>query len=197
LSYKNLGLDVGVQAQTMFDITDFALRGRLQFLDVGPFSMATEANVGGGTGVNGRSSLFFDWDAIASLSFADVAMVSAFVHFSAWDDSFCPTLGQLNNGTTADSYCGYPPANDTAAKMELFGTGDPARSFTGHRFYVGFSASAALDRLTSLFFQFEFVPLTQTYGLKPREEFEGKYNQALIGTGDPNFYFVGGMSLKF
>ena len=51
--------------------------------------------------------------------------------------------------------------------------------------------------MTSLFFQFEFVPLTQNYGLTPREEFEGKYNQALIGSGDPNFYFVGGMSLKF
>ena len=60
-----------------------------------------------------------------------------------------------------------------------------------------FRPAAALDRLTSLFFQFEFVPLTQNYGLKPREEFEGKYNQALIGSGDPNFYFVGGMSLKF
>jgi hypothetical protein len=197
LNYKNLGLDVGVQAQTMFDITDFALRGRLQFLDVGPFSMATDANIGGGTGVNGRSSFFFDWDATASLSFADVAMVSAFVHFSAWDDSFCPTPGQLNNGTTADAYCGYAPANDQIQKVALFGDGDPARGFTGHRFYVGFSASAAIDRLTSLFFQFEFVPLTQSYGLTPREEFEGKYNQALIGSGDPNFYFVGGMSLKF
>jgi hypothetical protein len=28
-------------------------------------------------------------------------------------------------------------------------------------------------------------------------EFEGKYNQALVGSGDPNFYFVGGLSLKF
>jgi hypothetical protein len=199
LNYKNLGLDVGVQAQTMFDITDFALRGRLQFLDVGPFSMATEANLGGGTGVNGRSSFFFDWDLIASLSFADVAQVSAFGHFSAWDDHFCPTMGQLNNGTSADGYCGYAPtdAQLQAQKVALFGDGDPARAFTGHRFYIGFSASAAIDRLTSLFFQFEFVPLTQNYGLKPREEFEGKYNQALIGSGDPNFYFVGGMSLKF
>ena len=54
-----------------------------------------------------------------------------------------------------------------------------------------------MDRLTSLFFQFEFVPLTQNYGLKPREAFEGTYNQALIGSTDPNFYFVLGVSLKF
>ena len=76
-------------------------------------------------------------------------------------------------------------------------TDDPSRSFAGHRFYVGFEAAAALDRLTSLFFQFEFVPLTDNYGLQPREEFEGKYNQALIGSGDSNFYFTGGLTLKF
>ena len=81
--------------------------------------------------------------------------------------------------------------------MKLFPNGNVSQGFTGHRFYVGFSASAAIDRLTSLFFQFEFVPLTQNYGLKPRMEFEGTYNQALIGSGDPNFYFVGGLTLKF
>ena len=32
---------------------------------------------------------------------------------------------------------------------------------------------------------------------KPREAFEGTYNQALIGSSDPNFYFVLGVSLKF
>ena len=133
---------------------------------------------------------------IASLSFADVATVSAFGHFSAWDDHFCPTLGQLNNGTSADAYCGYPPANDPVDQT-MFPGGDVSQGFTGHRFYVGFSASAAIDRLTSLFFQFEFVPLTQNYGLTPREAFEGTYNQALIGPSYPNFYFVGGMSLKF
>jgi hypothetical protein len=123
--------------------------------------------------------------------------VSAYGKLSLWDDHFCPPVGQLQNGATADAYCGYPPANDMAAKMALFGTGDPSRSFTGHRFYVGFEAAAALDRLTSLFFQFEFVPLTNSYGLAPREEFEGKFNQALIGTGDSNFYFNGGVTLKF
>ena len=198
LAIKNMGLDVGVQMQTLFDITNFALRGRFQLVDVGPFSLATESDLGGGTGVNGRSSYFFDWNIVtASLAFADIATVSGFVHFSAWDDHFCPTVAQMQNGTTADAYCGYAPANDQIQKMQLFGTGDPARSFTGHRFYVGFAASAAMDRLTSLFFQFEFVPLTQNYGLKPREAFEGTYNQALIGSSDPNFYFILGVSLKF
>jgi hypothetical protein len=191
------GFDVGVQIQTMFDITDFSLRGRYQIVSVGPFAVGAESDVGGGSGINGRSSFFADFDAIATLAFADIATVSAYGKLSLWDDHFCPPVGQLQNGATADAYCGYPPANDMAAKMALFGTGDPSRSFTGHRFYVGFEAAAALDRLTSLFFQFEFVPLTNSYGLAPREEFEGKFNQALIGTGDSNFYFNGGVTLKF
>jgi len=81
--------------------------------------------------------------------------------------------------------------------MALFGTGDPARSFSGHRFYVGFEGSAFIDRLTSVFFQFEFVPLTQDSPLTPRMEYEGLYNQALVGTTDHNFYFTGGVTLKF
>jgi hypothetical protein len=195
LALKGMGLDVGVQMQTLFDITDFALRGRLQLVELGPFALGTDANVGGGTGINGRSSYFFDWSAVASLAFADVATVSGFVHFSAWDDHFCPTTAQIANGTTEDAHCNA--MKDSANYVLLFPDGKPTRSFTGSRFYVGFSAAAALDRLTSLFFQFEFVPLTQNYGLTSREAFEGKYNQALIGSGDPNFYFVLGVSLKF
>ena len=195
--YEVGGLDLGVQLQTMFDVTTGAFRARYQIVGVGPFGVAAEGDVGGGSGVNGRSSFFGDADVIASLAFADVATVSVYGKLSLWDDGFCPPMNQLANGASADAYCGYPPANDTTDKMALFGSGDPSRSFTGHRFYVGFSASAAIDRLTSLFFQFEFVPLTQENGLTPRMEFEGKYNQALVGSGDPNFYFVGGMSLKF
>ena len=195
--YEIGGLDVGFQMQTMIDITDFALRGRYQIVSAGPFAAGAEADGGYGFGINGRSSWFFDADVIASLAFADIATVSAYGKLSLWDDSFCPPAQQLANGATADSYCGYPPANDAATKTQLFGSGDPSRGFTGHRFYLGFSATAALDRMTSLFFQFEFVPLTQSYGLDQRMEFEGTYNQALIGANDPNFYFVLGVSLKF
>jgi hypothetical protein len=39
--------------------------------------------------------------------------------------------------------------------------------------------------------------LTQTEVLTPRQEFQGNYNQALIGTADHNFYFTGGVTLKF
>ena len=190
---KFVGLDVGVQIQTLFDITDFALRGRLQFLDVGPFALATEGDIGGGTGVNGRASLFLDWTLVGSLAFADVATVSGFVHFSAWDDHFCPTQNQINNGTSADAYCGADPA----LKMQLFGTGDPTAADTGHRLYVGASATAAIDKLSSVWVQFEFLPFTDVYGFTGRKAFEGTYDQALIGSGDPGVYFNLGYSLKF
>lgn len=197
-SYEVGGLDLGVQLQTMFDITVGAFRARYQIVGVGPFGVAAEGDIGGGSGVNGRSSFFGDADVVASLAFADVATVSVYGKLSLWDDSFCPPEGQLANGASADAYCGYSENGGNAAqKMQLFGTGLASRGFTGDRFYVGFSASAALDRLTSLFFQFEFVPLTSQNGLTPRMEYEGTYNQALIGSGDPNFYFVGGLSLKF
>ena len=149
-----------------------ALRGRLQIVSVGPLAVGAEGDFGGGSGVNGRSSFFGDASVIASLAFADVATVSAYGKLSLWDDAFCPPQSQLANGVSADAYCGYPPALDAVDKMALFGAGDPRRGFSGHRLYVGFSASAAIDRLTSLFFQFEFVPATQNYGLTPRMEFE-------------------------
>jgi hypothetical protein len=196
LSIKNFALDLGVQAQTMFDITDFAFRSRLQYLDIGPFTLATEADIGGGTGINGRSSVFFDWNLVtASLAFADIASVSGFVHLSLWDDHFCPTPGQMANGTDADAYCS--PATDATNYAKLFPNGNPTGADTGHRFYLGFAGTAALDRLTSLFFQFEFLPFTQNYGFTARKAFEGSYNQALVGSGDPGFYFTLGVSLKF
>jgi hypothetical protein len=33
--------------------------------------------------------------------------------------------------------------------------------------------------------------------LTPRQEYEGLFNQALVGTVDHNFYFTGGVTLKF
>jgi hypothetical protein len=194
LATKYIGFDVGVQARTMFDITDFALRGRVQLLEAGPFSLGADTNViGFGTGVNGRSTIFGDYRVLASLAFADIATVSAFAHFSWWVDHFCPSAQQMANGTTADAYCGL----DYQAKMRLFGTGDPTAADTGHRLYTGLAAQAAIDRLTSMFFEVEFLPFTDIYGFTPRKAYEGTYNQDLIGTADHGVYFVGGVTLKF
>ncbi len=193
---KYFGFDVGVQARTMFDITDFALRGRVQLLEAGPFAVGADANViGFGTGVNGRSTVFGDYRVLASLAFADIATVSAFGHFSWWDDHFCPSQQQIDNGTTEDAYCNE--LKDPTGYMRNFPNGNPTAADTGHRFYTGLAAQAAIDRLTSLFFEIEFLPFTDIYGFTPRKAYEGNYNQALIGTSDHGVYFTGGVSLKF
>jgi hypothetical protein len=199
-SYDFGGLDVGIGIQTMFDITDISLRGRYQIINVGPFAVGAEGDIGGGFGVNGRGSFFGDADVIATLAFANIATVSAYGKLSLWSDTFCPPERAVQLGASADSYCGYPENNgDAAQALTLFDSPpmDPSRSFSGHRFYIGFEGSAFIDRLTSVFFQFEFVPLTETEVLTPRQEYQGLYNQALIGTADHNFYFTGGLTLKF
>ena len=193
---KYFGFDVGVQARTMFDITDFALRGRVQLLEAGPFAVGADANViGFGTGVNGRSTVFGDYRVLASLAFADIATVSAFGHLSWWVDHFCPSQQQIANGTTEDAYCNA--AKDPVAYAANFPNGNPTDADIGHRFYTGLAAQAAIDRLTSVFFEIEFLPFTEYTGFTPRKAYEGNYNQALIGTSDHGVYFTGGMSLKF
>ncbi|HXJ21855.1 MAG TPA: PEGA domain-containing protein [Polyangia bacterium] len=196
LQNKYIGFDVGVQVRTMFDITDIALRGRVQLLEAGPFALGVDSNViGFGTGVNGRATIFGDYRAIASLAFADIATVSAFAHLSWWDDHFCPTAQQIANGTSADAYCS--PTLDPTNYMKLFPSGDPTAADVGHRFYTGIAASASFDRLTSFFFEIEFLPFTDIYGFTPRKAYEGTYNQDLIGTTDHGIYFQAGLTLKF
>ena len=182
---------------TMFDITDFALRGRVQLLEAGPFSMGADANViGFGTGVNGRSTVFGDYRAVASLAFADIATVSAFGHFSWWADHFCPSERQLAQRQPVRTRTATRPRIQPAY-MSNFPNGNPTAADTGHRFYTGLAASASLDRLTSLFFEIEFLPFTEFYGFTPRKAYEGTFNQDLVGTADHGVYFTGGMTLKF
>jgi hypothetical protein len=202
---KPLGLDLGVEFKTLFDIYDFSVQGKLQLVEFGPFAAAVRGDLGFGTGINGRDSYFADLYGIASLGFSDVATVSAFLHFSAWTDRFCPTNTQLDNGVDADFYCGLDkndPTGSVAARNQTFGmnpNGTPVDSqqrFSGSRVYVGFNAVAAIDRLTSVFLELEFVPLTDQVGFTPRMAFDSKFNQALIGK-DHNIYIQGGVSLKF
>ena len=44
---------------------------------------------------------------------------------SLWDDHFCPSAGAAGQRRSADAYCGYPPANDTAAATMQFPGGNP------------------------------------------------------------------------
>src|SRR6185295_17736235 len=101
---KPLGLDLGVEFQTFFQIYDLALHGRLQLLEVGPLAVAVRGDLGGGTGVNGRDTYFLDMSGIASLAFSDVANFFGTIRFSGWTDRFCPTDAQVQNGVEADKF---------------------------------------------------------------------------------------------
>jgi hypothetical protein len=187
---KPLGLDLGVEFQTFFQMYNFSAHGRLQLVETGPLSIAARANIGGGFGPNGRNSYFMDLTPVASLAFASVATVSVSARYSLWTDRFCPSQVEVDNGVGQSDYC-----KDPTMSMAVLGT-DPAHAdkrFSGQRLLVGFAATAALDRLTSLFIQIEFVP-----GLAPasRLAYLDKVNSVLFDK-DPLVYGTAGITLKF
>jgi len=188
------GIDVGVEFQTFFSIYNLALFGKLQLVEAGPFSLAVRSDLGGGTGTNGRDTYFFDAGAIASLSFSDVATVNGSIRYSAWTDKFCPTNTQESNGVEAEPFC-----KDQAARMGLFDGQDPSNGarFSGQRLYFGIGVTAAIDRLTSFFFQLEGLPFADQLSYKPRFAFMDAYNGALIAKNDHFVYGMAGISLKF
>jgi hypothetical protein len=189
---KPLGLDLGVEFQTHFNLYNLALHGRLQLLETGPLALAVRGDLGGGTGTNGRDTYFVDVMAIASLAFGNVATFSGTIRYSAWTDKFCPSPTQRNNGVTPEEFC-----TDAAMRSALFGTVDPnTERFSGSRVYAGIGATAAIDRLVSVFFQLEFLPFPSQFDYERRPGFEDAYNGALIGK-DPFVYGSAGVSLKF
>ncbi len=84
------GIDVGVEFQTFFSIANLALFGKIQLFEAGPFALGARANLGGGTGVNGRDTRFADAALIASLAFGGIATVNGSIRGSYWSDKFCP-----------------------------------------------------------------------------------------------------------
>jgi hypothetical protein len=198
---KPLALDVGVEFLTFFQIYDLDLHARLQFAEVGPLSLAARADLGGGTGVNGRDTYFYDIMGIASLAFNDIATVSGTLRVSGWSDKFCPSPTQRVNGVTADDFCSepqfwtYDPTRDPS-DQRIFDKDPNTNRFSGTRLYLGIGANAALDRMTSLFIQFEVIPFPDQLSPSPRMAFQDQYNSAMPKK-DPFIYGQGGVSLKF
>jgi hypothetical protein len=195
---KPLGLDLGVEFQTFFQIYDFSAHGRLQLVEAGPLSVAARANLGGGFGTNGRNTYFMDLSPIVSLAFSNVATVSASARWSLWTDRFCPSQVEIDNGVGFEDYCRDPAtmtAKDPARHAAVFSgrTGADDQRFNGQRLLIGFSAVAAIDRLTSVFVHVEFVP-----GLapSPRKAFQDQANSFLLDK-DTLIYGTAGVSLKF
>jgi hypothetical protein len=187
---KPLGFDLGVEFQTFFDIYDLSLHARWQFLEAGPLSLALRGNAGGGTGVDGRDTYFFDLTGVASLAFSEVATISATLRYSAWTDRFCPTDVQKSNGVTPEGYC-------ADGQWQTHFYKDPnVNRFSGSRFYLGLAAVAAIDRYTSVFFQLEFLPAPSEFSYSQREAFQDSINGALL-TKDTFVYGMGGFEMKF
>jgi hypothetical protein len=191
---KPLGLDLGVEFTSFFEMNNLSVHGRLQLVETGPLSVAARANLGGGAGFNGRDSYFADFIGIASLAFADVATVSATLRWSLWTDKFCPSSAQESNGVKAEAYCGTAGAGDW--DKTLFPKDPNTNRFGGNRIYLGIGATAALDRYTSLFLQLEVLPAPDTFSYEERYAFDNKYNGVMPGK-DPFYYGQVGISLKF
>jgi hypothetical protein len=185
---KPLGLDLGVEFATFFQIYNFSAHARLQLVETGPLSIAARTNVGGGFGSNGRNTYFMDIAPIISLAFSNVATVSASARWSLWTDRFCPSQYEVDNGVGQEDYC-----LDKSNQNAVLGAGGVDRRFNGQRVYIGFAAVAAIDKLVSVFVQVEFVP-----GLapSPRLAFQDKVNSALFEK-DTLVYGTLGLSLKF
>jgi PEGA domain len=186
---KPLGLDIGVEFQTFFEMFDFSGHARLQLVEAGPLSLAARANAGYGFGPDGRNSWFADIMPVASLAFSSVATVSASARWNLWTDRFCPSQPEVAAGVGQSDYC-----TDTSKAVNVFGTNpDRTRRFSGQRLLIGFAAAASIDRLTSVFVQMEFVP-----GLAPtaRPMFTDAINSAMADH-DTFVYGMIGLSLKF
>ena len=187
------GIDVGVEFQTFFSIANLALFGKIQLFEAGPFALGARADLGGGTGVNGRDTRFADAALIASLAFGGVATVNGSIRGSWWSDKFCPSANQVGNGVEQDTFC-----TDPATQMALFGNVDPnTNRYSGTRLYFGIGFSAAIDRFTSIFFQLEGLPFADELNYEPRQAFMEPYNGALIADKDHFVYGMGGITLKF
>jgi len=192
------GIDVGVEFQTFFDIANLSMFGRIQLLEAGPFAFGARANLGGGTGVNGRDTYFVDVSAIGSLAFGGVATVNGTMRYSAWTDKFCPSPTQIGNGVEQEAFCTDPAYWTPGSGMQLFDRSPAnAERFGGGRLYFGLGITAAIDRFMSFFFQLEFLPFPDRFSYEQRPAFAGKYNSALLADNDHFLYGMAGITLKF
>jgi len=189
-------LDVGIEFQTFFNIANLALAGKVQLLEAGPFSFGARADLGGGTGTNGRDTYFMDLGAIASLAFSDIATVNGSIRWSLWSDKFCPTATQHSNGVEQDAFC-LDQMYWTPGPNQLFDSNPNDNRFTGQRLYFGIGFTAAIDRFPSFFLQIEGLPFADQLSYKPRLAYTDAVNGALIAKNDHFVYGMAGISLKF
>ena len=194
-SLKPMGIDLGVEMQSFFQMWTGALHARWQFLEAGPLSLGVRGNAGGGAGSNGRNTLFFDAAALASLDFAGVVSFSLDLRLSYWSDQFCPSADQIKNGVTPSDYCSM--YTDTSKYAGFNGVDPAGKRFSGTRLYTGLTVVGAIDRRTSFYARLEFLPGAGIITFpEPRMAFTDAYNSVMF-EHDPFYYGSVGLSLKF
>ena len=153
-------------------------------------------DLGGGTGVNGRDTSSSTWRRVASLAFADVATFSLDLRFSAWTDQFCPS-GRSAATASRRLILRLTGTGDTTQPMQFDGSDPGGKRFSGQRFYVGLTVVAAIDRLTSVFLQFEFLPGAGRVSPASRGRRTRTSTTAPCSSNDPLYYGIGRHQLKF
>jgi len=196
LTTRSLGLDLGLEMQSFFQMWTGALHARLQLLEVGPLSLGVRGDGGGGLGTNGKNTAFFDLAGIATLDFAGVVSFSVDLKVSTWSDRICPSADQSRNGVGADAFCTAYATNPSA--FPELGGADPSKNrFSGARIYTGLTLVAAIDHRTSFFARLEFIPGAQVFVFPTgRIAFLDKYNSVMLSR-DPFYYGTAGFELKY
>jgi hypothetical protein len=196
LTTRSLGLDLGIEMQSFFQMWTGALHARLQLLEVGPLSLGVRGNGGGGLGSNGKNTMFFDLAGLATLDFAGVVSFSVDVKLSTWSDRLCPSTEQAKNGVGADAFCAEYVRNPSIF-TELGGVDPTQNRLSGARLYTGLTLVAAIDQRTSFFARLEFIPGANVFVFpKQRPAFLDRYN-SVMQTTDPFYYPTIGFELKY
>jgi len=196
LTTRSLGLDLGLEMQSFFQMWTGALHARLQLLEVGPLSLGVRGDGGGGLGSNGKNTAFFDLAGLATLDFAGVVSFSVDLKLSTWTDRICPSTDQAKNGVGADAFCAEYAR--TPSMFPELGGADPTQNrFSGARLYTGLTLVAAIDHRTSFFARLEFIPGAKVFVFPTgRIAFLDKYNSVML-TRDPFYYGTAGFELKY
>ncbi len=187
LRQELLSIDAGVEFRTYFQMNEFDLHGRVQFLELGPLSLAAKADIGGGIGPNGRNAFFMDVGPAASLSFNDIVTFTGHARLSYWNDRLCPSPQDKSRGVDPRGACtDYKNVPGFAGK-------DPEVSrFADYRFYVGGSLEVAINRLMTAFLMMEFLP----FQYDERLAFTDTINSVQLDN-DPLAYGMAGVTFKF
>lgn len=160
-----MGFDAGVDLRSYFSRTDFAIKGRLTFVESNPFSFGAFGLVGFGgelIGNTGRNTAFADMGVQGSLTGLGAVTVTGKAFMNLWSDRHCPgrtgttfdgdsepvdTCLQYNNGTI-----------DSAAKQRIdraIGEDNLFDRDNGARFMLALGIEIALKQRWNIWMQFE------------------------------------------